>query len=457
VLFVDIIHARLGLRLGPHSSLRVAVVRLIPHCSRPRSRIAHAAPGHFSIQESQSHRRCLAIASGVAALVDTLPLFAMDPTEPNSTTAPAEASSLKRRRTFPKPKPDGKKSQVESSPVEPAFIGPLTFATGQQRDADAATDSDPEDDQILAQDLGITSRGPTIEEDREALLKDLGQPSWENAEAFRAAHEERVQRCSLADERDQNRNILHWLAMKLLKNSITRKNLDWLVEMVVTYDPNIITCITGDIERANCLHLAFQHKQVNLVESLCKNGNSDALREAISQGNHYQETCLHLATKLSPPPLNLMMQLLAKADPKVIAKQRSCRILEDEREDLNTFLHDFVHIDQCFRKGYMQVLRLLIRMCPEAMRVQNSAKETPFQFHIATRDEKYPDWNGVEFDQNLLNGHHGGAVDKPKTAAAKVGQHLLNESFSQSNYEDACLCLYGESKLALCEPNPYLL
>jgi hypothetical protein len=381
----------------------------------------------------------------------------MDDKEASSTTAPAEASSLKKRKTFPKSKSDGKKSHVESSPLELPFIGPLTFATGQERDADAATDSDPEDDQTLTQDIGITPRGPTVEEDREALLKDLGQPSWENGGAFRAAHAERVQRCFMADERDQNRNILHWLALKLLPNSITPKNLDWLVEMVVTYDPNIITRITGDSQWGNCLHLAFQQKRPDLVASLCQKSNPDVLREAISQGNHSDETCLHLAIKLSPPPLNVVVQLLARADPRVIAKQRSCKILGDKREDLNTLLHDFVHIDQCFEKGYMKILKLLVQMCPEAMKIQNSAKETPFQFHIATRDEKYPEWRGLEFGrlwQNMQNGNHGGAVDKQTETAARVGQLLLNESFSQSSYEDACLCLYGESKLALCDPNP---
>ena len=347
----------------------------------------------------------------------------MEPTKPGSTTAPAEASSLKRRKTFPKPKPDGRKSRTESSPIERAFIGSLTFDTAgdQQKEVADVTDSDPEDDQMLAQDLDINSGDPIIEEERESLLKNLGQSSWENLEAFKAAHKERVERCYMADERDQNRNILHWLALKLLKNSITPQNLDWLVIMVVTYDPNTLTGLTGDIEKANCLHLAFQQKRVDLVESLCKNSNSEVLRKAISQGNHCRETCLHLATKLNPPRLNLMMHLLKKADPEVLKQQRSYRVSEDKREDLNTVLHDFVHIDRCFTKGYMQVLKLIIQMCPEAIGVQNSAAETPFQFHITTREEKYPNWNGLEFGLNLPNQHHGGAVNKPKAAAAKVG------------------------------------
>lgn len=379
----------------------------------------------------------------------------MDPQEASSASPRTGGSNsqnvLKSRKSFPKPKLDRKKPQVESSPLELSFMGP------PNQGADPDTDSNPEDEEGPAQDTGDNPRGPPVEVEREALLKDLGHPSWENFESFKAAHEERVRRCFMADKSDQNITILHWLALKLLPNSITEQHLNWLVEMVVAYDPNIITHITGDSQKANCLHLAVQQRRFNLVVCLCQKGNAEVLREAISQGNHCDETCLHSAIKLNPPNLVMTMQLLEKADRKVIAKQRSCKTLDDKAEHLNTVLHDFVHIDRCFGKGYIKILKLLLQKCPEAMKVQNSAKETPFQFHLATRDKKNPEWVGLEFStgqpkiagQGMQNVNQGGTVDKQTDTVAKVGQLLLSEAFSQSTYEDACICLYGESKSSL--------
>ncbi|KAF4467897.1 subtilisin [Fusarium albosuccineum] len=319
-------------------------------------------------------------------------------------------------------------------------------------DEDSEPDSDPDDaraqdQEAEAQDTTDNQREPTIEEDREALLEELGKSSWADLEAFKAAHGGRIKRCYMADKRDQNRTILHWLlSLKLLTNPVVEKNLIWLVETVVAYDSKIVAQITGDGQKVNCLHLAVQHKlRLELVGCLCQKSDPESLREAISQGNYYDQSCLHLAIALVPPNLSVIMQLLEKADCTVIAKKRRCLSQDDKPEDGNTVLHDFVHINRCFERGYLKTLKRLIQECPEALKISNSAKETPFQFHLATRDKRYPEWAGLEFSsKHDKPAEKGGAGGAKREAAAKVGRLLLSEVFSQATYEDACTCIYGE-------------
>ncbi|ESU15292.1 hypothetical protein FGSG_08102 [Fusarium graminearum PH-1] len=304
---------------------------------------------------------------------------------------------------------------------------------------DSGSDSDPEKP-VLRQIAKDHQQAPSKEQDRESLLRELGQFSFTTLEEYKAANAERLKRCYMADERDQNRNILHWLSVHLPSNPTDDENtsLHWLVTTVVELEPKIVTMVATDSQKANCLQTAIEHARFDLIESLFKTSDDEALRVAISQGNHCNETCLHLAVRLGPPGVGLTLQLLENAHPKAILKQRKYRFEDDKPNHGNTVLHDFVHINVCFVKGYMKTLRRFIQLCPEALMVSNAAKESPFQFHIATRNKVYPDWQGLEFSPRTER------HDKKKEAAAKVGRLLLDEAFSQSTWEDACGCVYGE-------------
>uniref|UniRef100_A0A4E9DRG0 Peptidase S8/S53 domain-containing protein n=1 Tax=Gibberella zeae TaxID=5518 RepID=A0A4E9DRG0_GIBZA len=304
---------------------------------------------------------------------------------------------------------------------------------------DSGSDSDPEKP-VLRQIAKDHQQAPSKEQDRESLLRELGQFSFTTLEEYKAANAERLKRCYMADERDQNRNILHWLSVHLPSNPTDDENtsLHWLVTTVVELEPKIVTMVATDSQKANCLQTAIEHARFDLIESLFKTSDDEALRVAISQGNHCNETCLHLAVRLGPPGVGLTLQLLENAHPKAILKQRKYRFEDDKPNHGNTVLHDFVHINVCFVKGYMKTLRRFIQLCPEALKVSNAAKESPFQFHIATRNKVYPDWQGLEFSPRTER------HDKKKEAAAKVGRLLLDEAFSQSTWEDACGCVYGE-------------
>lgn len=308
---------------------------------------------------------------------------------------------------------------------------------------DSGSDSDPEKP-VLRQIAKDHQQAPSKEQDRESLLRELGQFSFTTLEEYKAANAERLKRCYMADERDQNRNILHWLSVHLPSNPTDDENtsLHWLVTTVVELEPKIVTMVATDSQKANCLQTAIEHARFDLIESLFKTSDDEALRVAISQGNHCNETCLHLAVRLGPPGVGLTLQLLENAHPKAILKQRKYRFEDDKPNHGNTVLHDFVHINVCFVKGYMKTLRRFIQLCPEALMVSNAAKESPFQFHIATRNKVYPDWQGLEFSPRTER------HDKKKEAAAKVGRLLLDEAFSQSTWEDACGCVYGESEFS---------
>ncbi|KAL7785167.1 hypothetical protein V8C37DRAFT_420236 [Trichoderma ceciliae] len=363
------------------------------------------------------------------------------------------------------PKPDRKNSQRASISSE-AVIEHQDSRQHDERSDDENTDSDPEDGGPPTKDTQNNQRSLSIEMDRVELLNAIKNQVCEVMEDFKEAHNELLMRCLATEEEDQN--IFHWLADQLLPNSITDKCLTWLVQMVMENDPNILTRLTKDGLQENCLHLAVKKKRFNLVICLCQNGNTEALKKAISQGNGHDETCLHLAIMQSPPNLMAITHLLNKADGKVIAKQRSTKHSESQTEHLNTVLHDFVHINRCFVKGYRKILKRLIQECPEAMQIQNFAKETPFQFHLGTRQKNHPEWVGLEFATREIkttgNNTQRGKYDttrenranteqasveqeeaiKQMNIVAEVGQLLLNEAFSQSTYEEACLCIYGE-------------
>lgn len=309
-------------------------------------------------------------------------------------------------------------------------------------DSGSGSDSDPENPIAPIQVAADNQQKPTKEQDRESLLKDLERSTWATLEEFKAANGEKIKRCYMADERDQNRTILHWLSIHLLPNSITKENLHCLVYTVVELDPKIVTRITADTQKATCLHIAIQYRRFDLIDYIFQTSHVDALQEAISHGDYCNETCLHLAVRLNPPSVGVIKQILEKADRKAITKQRSCRFQDDKSSDGNTALHDFVHINLCFETGYIKTLKRFIQRCPEALKMSNTAKESPFQFHISTRQKRNPDWKGLEFSP----------IDKKASredkTVAKVGQLLLSEAFSEPTWEGACSCLYGESKLS---------
>ncbi|RKK72212.1 hypothetical protein BFJ69_g10346 [Fusarium oxysporum] len=335
------------------------------------------------------------------------------------------------------PKTSRRQSQRGSSYRRNSF----KFAKGQSRQdtLDSDSDSDPEKPVVRRQEASDHQEKPTKQQDRESLMKALGQSSWATFEEYKAANAEKINRCYKAD---QNKNILHWLSVHLPSHLTHEgsKNLHWLVSVVVEFEPTIVTMTTMDSQKTNCLHTAMENERFDLIESLLKTSPDEALKKAISQGNHCNETCLHLAVRLGSPGVGIILQLLEKADAKAILQQRAYTFEEDRSNHRNTVLHDFVHIDVCFAQGYRKTLKRFIQLCPEALKVSNAARESPFQYHLSTRDKVHPDWQGVEFSSP------NEGYEKNKETAARVGRLLLNEAFSQSTWEDACSCLYGESR-----------
>ncbi|KAF5703617.1 peptidase S8 S53 subtilisin kexin sedolisin [Fusarium mundagurra] len=337
-------------------------------------------------------------------------------------------------RTSSAPKTSRRQSQDGSSYRRNSF----EFAKGQSgKDRlDSDSDSEPEKPVVRRQEASDDQDIPTKQQDRESLMKALGQ-SWATFEEYKTANGEKISRCYTAD---QNKNILHWLSVHLPSHlsDEENRNLHWLVSVVVEFEPTIVTMTTMDSQKANCLHTAMENQRFDLIESLLKASPDEALRKAISQGNHCNETPLHLAVRHGAPGVGIILQLLEKADAKAVLQQRAYTFEEDKPNHRNTVLHDFVHIKVCAFRGYRKTLKRLIQLCPEALKVSNAARESPFQFHLSTRDREHPDWQGVEFSSPNER------YEKNKETAARVGRLLLNEAFSQLTWEDACSCLYGE-------------
>lgn len=275
------------------------------------------------------------------------------------------------------PKTSPRQSRRGSSYRQDSF----KFAKGQNKQGmlDSDSDSEPDTRRVRRREGSDHQETPTKQQDRESLMKALGESSWATLQEYKAANAEKIKRCYTTD---QNKNILHWLSVHLPSHLTheASKNLHWLVSVVVEFEPTIVTMTTMDSQKANCLHTAIENEQFDLIESLLKTCPDEALRKAISQGNHCNETCLHLAVRLGSPGVGIILQLLDKADAKAILQQRAYTFEEDSQSHRNTVLHDFVHIDACSAQGYRKTLKRLIQLCPEALKVSNAAGESPFQF-----------------------------------------------------------------------------
>lgn len=366
-------------------------------------------------------------------------------------------------------------SDQERSQEPPTFSVPITVTRtssfhqdGQEQwavEEDSEEDfSDPEDTRQPSPATTSTAQYLTAEQERANIWRDVTNPerSYEDLAEFKAEYEERLRRCCGPDGNDKNKNILHWLPSQLWEGSISPDHLEWLVSTIIACNPLIILQRTNDVQKSNCLHVALEAKRFVLVRLICQqslehSAASLAVRETISQGNEYKENSLHMAIRQDEPDLSLIQFLVENADKEAISMQRRRRTLGDETEDLNTPLHDLVHIDRVFKGGHMKVLAQMVEKCPGALKISNRAKETPFQFHLSTRNRKNGDWADLEFlkpNSAATRRSKKGAfptasenTDPDKIRVAKVGSYLLDQCCSQFTYEEACICLYGDSKI----------
>ncbi|KAL1882838.1 hypothetical protein Daus18300_000476 [Diaporthe australafricana] len=323
--------------------------------------------------------------------------------------------------------------------------------------------SDPEDTRQPSPAITSTAQSLTIEQERANIWRDITEKgkSYDSLENFKAIYEERLRRCCGPDGKDKNKTILHWLPSHLWEDHVSPNHLEWLVSTIIAFNPLIICEQTNDTQKLNCLHVALEAKRVILVRLICEqslkhSAESLLVRQTISQGNDHKENSLHMAIRQEEPDLSLIQFLVENADKNAISMQRLGRDLENETEDLNTPLHDLVHIDRVLEVGYMKVLAQMVKKCPEALKISNGAKETPFLFHVATRFKKNNNWAGLEFlkpnssaTQRSKKGAYPTAPEdtsQEMVKIAKVGSYLLDQCCSQFPYEEACICLYGDKK-----------
>lgn len=334
--------------------------------------------------------------------------------------------------------------------------------------------SDPEDTPQPSPANINTAQSLTADQERTNIMRDIIDPNkyCKNLEDFKARYEERLRRHCGPDENDKNRTIFHWLPSKLWEGMMSEDQLEWLVTTVIACNPLIIRQRTNDVEKSNCLHVALEAKRPVLARLICEQSlghpkASLAVREVISQGNEYKENPLHLAILQDEPNFKLIQILVENSTKEAISMQRHGRTLGNKTENLNTPLHDLVHVDRVFNGGYMKVLMKTVEKDPEALSVSNEAGETPFQFHISTRNRRNGQWAGLEFAKPKSSAARRGKKGDSTTALEMensedrivlVGSYLLDQCCSQLSYEEACTCLYGDSKISksglVCKKRP---
>jgi hypothetical protein len=367
---------------------------------------------------------------------------------------------------------------------------------------------------------------------KKKILKYEAQPN--DDEAFRVFvedYESKARDCMIDNKDPKDRTLLHYLAnRKDLKPKLHRTPFTWLTKLILKIDkyqaPTLLSaasdhsgsilCIVSTKEDGanTCLHVALALGRVKFVKYICSVADASLLGQAIATPNGRGQTVLHLAiTNVNPPDLELLWTLTEKANKDTFVMVRG-RTGENAEGEGNTPLHDLINFrlsslaadrkcpiphdqcDQCKKDketektaSYMKVLRMMVERGPTAVAKLNKASESPYLFHISTRDKLkngVKEWRDLEFtdaptpkppvlrpaatDGRALS-QYGNKVDDRRSSkgeqttshkshvkqtydyspdfSREISRYLMDESLSQENFADTYTALFGKSKLSL--------
>ncbi|OTB14237.1 hypothetical protein K445DRAFT_319408 [Daldinia sp. EC12] len=196
------------------------------------------------------------------------------------------------------------------------------------------------------------------------------------------------------------------------------------------------------------LHVAIKRKEENLAKLMCEMA-PDVAAKAMSLQNENGETCLHLAIKEN---LEVALFLISKAQIAAFRQQRNQRI----RYGIgNTPLHDAVHysryiievptcppekIPKCRRcreaekklesscTRLRNIVESLVQKDPEALATINALGQSPYTYHLATRQEKRASLELIK--SRHINANQEQALRNPKT---EVSRGATIERIQRSN------------------------
>ncbi|KAI1775575.1 hypothetical protein F4818DRAFT_382181 [Hypoxylon cercidicola] len=329
--------------------------------------------------------------------------------------------------------------------------GELTFIPFTETDLDDANDLDEdEDDDEDPDDSDDDEEGDEDEDEiddgepdfvvgksgtidvrteRTKLLTEISKEAKFSDVDVLERYRARVRVCLKDDKNVEEPTLLHYIVLSTLIFHESREAMNFIVRLALEEAPEDLAYQTkGPLETP--LHVAIKRKEESLAQLMCEIAPTVAAK-AISLQNENGETCLHLAIKEN---LDVVPFLISKAHVATFRQQRSQKVRVGAG---NTPLHDAVHysryvieaatcppekIPKCRRcreaekKLESSCIRLskivesLVQKDAEALATLNTLGQSPYVYHLATRQE-------VRASLNLA---------KPVPTGASQGQPLKN-------------------------------
>ncbi|KAI1800411.1 hypothetical protein F4811DRAFT_31450 [Daldinia bambusicola] len=326
----------------------------------------------------------------------------------------------------------------------PTDVGDRKFVQFNEADLDDADDSDEYsdgDDEYEEEDAEadfIIGRSGTIDirTERTKLLTDVSRETrFENVEILEK-YRARVRLCRKDDMNVEGPTLLHYIVLSLLIFHETQDAMNFIVRLALEEAPEDLAQQTkGPLETP--LHVAIKRKEENLARLMCEIA-PDVAAKAISLQNENGETCLHLAIKEN---LDVAPFLISKAHVSAFRQQRNQRIRYGAG---NTPLHDAVHysryvmevptcppekIQKCrrcretekklgdSRTQLSKIIESLVQKDPEALATLNALGQSPYSYHLATRQETRASLELAKLKHTKGNQEQG--LKNPKTEGGK--------------------------------------
>ncbi|KAI1760721.1 hypothetical protein GGR53DRAFT_508767 [Hypoxylon sp. FL1150] len=298
-------------------------------------------------------------------------------------------------------------------------------------DDDDDDEEDEEEDEIDDGEPDFVVRKSTIDvrTERTKLLTEVSKEAQFGDVDIIEGYRARVRVCLKDDKNAEEPTLLHYIVLSTLIFHESREAMNFIVRLALEEAPEDLAYQTkGPLETP--LHVAIKRKEESLAQLMCELTPAVAAK-AISLQNENGETCLHLAIKEN---LELVPFLISKAHVSTFRQQRSQKVRLGAG---NTPLHDAVHysryvieaatcppekIPKCRRcreaekklesscTRLSQIVESLVQKDAEALGTLNTLGQSPYVYHLATRQE-------VRASLDL---------EKPVPAGTNQGQPLKN-------------------------------
>ncbi|KAI9741630.1 MAG: hypothetical protein M1834_000014 [Cirrosporium novae-zelandiae] len=294
----------------------------------------------------------------------------------------------------------------------------IPYSLGREEDEDEDDSPDEGEDEEDHSDIN-----QVIDNHRKRIMNYVSKKKEGSNELMTNDFKFEVEQCLLGGR--DHPTLLHHIIIYINVNSSEKHELDKfepLLRHAITRDRGLLkvpTSKTGE----TALHLATDKKMERTAKLMCKvldevQDPKNSLGSAICCQKEDGETCLHIAIKQELG--GLVKYFIDNADSKTFKLKRISKKEEGpknvENTAGNTPLHEAAHFLRCkesfqlckrnckqcegkspqprptsdvplCRESHLEIIEKLVERCPEALRELNEAKQSPYQYHLLTRQQ----------------------------------------------------------------------